>query len=78
MNDVVLTIDTDWAPDCTIDFMAEQLIARQVRATWFVTHMSPAIARLKQYPKLFELGIHPNFSPARRMGIRQRRCYAIA
>ena len=63
MNDVVLTIDTDWAPDCAIDFMAEQLIARQVRATWFVTHMSPAIARLKQYPKLFELGIHPNFLP---------------
>jgi hypothetical protein len=61
MDDVVLTIDMDWAPDFTIDFVAEQLIARQVRATWFVTHMSPAIARLKQYPNLFELGIHPNF-----------------
>jgi len=61
MDDVVLTIDIDWAPDFTIDFVAEQLIARQVRATWFVTHMSPAIARLNQYPNLFELGIHPNF-----------------
>lgn len=63
MDDVVVTIDTDWAPDCTIDFVADQLLAHQVRATWFVTHMSPAIARLKQYPELFELGIHPNFLP---------------
>ena len=61
MDDVVLTIDIDWAPDFTIDFVAEQLISRQIRATWFVTHVSPAIARLKQYPDLFELGIHPNF-----------------
>ena len=63
MDDVVLTIDIDWAPDFTIDFIAEQLISRQVRATWFVTHMSPAIARLKRYSNLFELGIHPNFLP---------------
>lgn len=63
MDDVILTIDIDWAPDFTIEFVAEHLISRQVRATWFVTHMSPAIARLKQYPDLFELGIHPNFLP---------------
>ena len=61
MDDVVLTLDMDWAPDCTIDFVAKRLIAHQVRATWFVTHMSPAIVRLRQYPELFELGIHPNF-----------------
>jgi hypothetical protein len=61
MDDVVLTIDIDWAPDFAIDFVADQLISRQVRATWFVTHMSPAVARLKQHPNLFELGIHPNF-----------------
>ncbi len=46
MNDVVLTVDVDWAPDFTIDFVAEQLIAHKVQATWFVTHWSPAIARL--------------------------------
>ena len=63
MDDVVITIDTDWAPDCTIDFVADQLLAHQVRATWFVTHMSPAIARLQQHAALFELGIHPNFLP---------------
>lgn len=63
MDDVVLTIDTDWAPDFTIDFVAEQLIAHRLRATWFVTHMSPAITRLMGHPELFELGIHPNFLP---------------
>lgn len=63
MDDVVLTIDTDWAPDCAIDLVAERLIAHRVRATWFVTHMSPAIARLTRRPELFELGIHPNFLP---------------
>ncbi|MGH7824306.1 MAG: hypothetical protein ACREQ7_03915 [Candidatus Binatia bacterium] len=61
MDDVVLTIDTDWAPDCTIDFVAEQLIAHRVRTTWFLTHTSPAITRLAAHPELFELGIHPNF-----------------
>ena len=62
-NAVVLTLDIDWAPDFAIDFVADKLVERQVRATWFVTHESPAIIRLKQYPELFELGIHPNFFP---------------
>ena len=60
-NDVVLTLDTDWAPDFVIDYVADQLIECQVRATWFVTHSSPAIERLRMRPELFELGIHPNF-----------------
>ncbi len=63
MNDVVLTLDIDWAPECAIDWIAAHLVRRQVRATWFVTHMSPAIARLRDHPELFELGIHPNFLP---------------
>jgi hypothetical protein len=63
MDEVVLTIDVDWAPDFAIDFVADHLISRRVRATWFVTHMSPAIARLQTYPEFFELGIHPNFLP---------------
>ena len=59
----MVTLDIDWAPDFAIDFVAEKLAERQVCATWFVTHVSPAIERLRQYPKLFELGIHPNFLP---------------
>lgn len=59
----VITLDIDWAPDYAIDFAASLLIEAQVRATWFVTHDSPAIERLRQHPHLFELGIHPNFLP---------------
>ena len=63
VDSIALTLDLDWAPDFAIDFVAERLIIRQVRATWFVTHLSPAIERLRRYPELFELGIHPNFLP---------------
>jgi hypothetical protein len=63
MDDLVLTMDVEWAPDFAIDFVADHLMARRVRATWFVTHGSPAIERLRRYPDLFELGIHPNFLP---------------
>ena len=63
MELMALTIDIDWAPDFMIDFAAEALAARRVCATWFVTHSSPAVDRLRQHPKLFELGIHPNFQP---------------
>jgi hypothetical protein len=59
----VITLDIDWAPDYAIDFAAALLIEAQVRATWFVTHDSPAVGRLRQHPHLFELGIHPNFLP---------------
>lgn len=61
MDDALLTLDIDWAPDCTIEWIARTLVARQVRATWFVTHLSPAVERLRDHPDLFQLGIHPNF-----------------
>lgn len=61
VDHAVLTLDIDWAPDCAIDWVAAQLVARQVRATWFVTHASAAVDRLRDHPELFELGIHPNF-----------------
>jgi hypothetical protein len=60
---VSLTFDIDWAPDFVIDDVAARLIARSVKATWFVTHASPAVSRLAARPDLFELGIHPNFLP---------------
>lgn len=58
-----ITIDTDWASDDVIQHVADRLTAAQVKATWFVTHQSAAIARLAQEPELFEIGIHPNFLP---------------
>jgi polysaccharide deactylase WbmS-like protein len=62
VNDVVATLDVDWAPDFAIDFTAELLAGEGVRSTWLVTHASPAIERLAARPDLFELGIHPNFA----------------
>jgi len=62
-NGIALTLDVDWAPDFMIDFAAQILSEHQVRATWFITHDSPALGRLRSQPELFELGIHPNFFP---------------
>lgn len=67
----IITIDLDWAPDFAIDLAANRLVESQVRATWFVTHSSPAVDRLKAHPDLFELGIHPNFLPGSSHGANQ-------
>ena len=56
----LLTFDTDWAPDYTIDYVSEKLEKAKIKSTWFITHDSPAIQRLVNNP-LFEVGIHPNF-----------------
>jgi hypothetical protein len=60
---LVLTLDVDWAPDWMIDAVADQLAAAGVPATWFATHASPALERLRERADLFELGVHPNFRP---------------
>jgi len=60
-NAAGITLDIDWAPDFVIDRVAEAFLEHQVPATWFVTHASPAVDRLRREPELFELGIHPNF-----------------
>lgn len=60
LNALSFTVDIDWAPDFMIDEMAQEFSKYGVKCTWFVTHPSAAIDRLKQNP-LFELGIHPNF-----------------
>ena len=58
-----LTLDVDWAPTFVIDEVASILLRHRVHATWYVTHASPAIDRLRRHADLFELGIHPNFHP---------------
>lgn len=73
MNDAaltgpIITLDVDWAPDFAINYCAELLIEANVRATWFVTHQSPAIRSLLTNTDLFELGIHPNFQSGSTMG----------
>lgn len=59
-REIALTLDVDWAPDWIIDSVAGRLVRAGVRATWFATHLSPAIARL-QAAALFEVAPHPNF-----------------
>jgi len=59
---VVLTLDVDWAPDFVINVVAEQLVSRGVRVSWFITQQGPAVTRLGYYGELFELGIPAEFS----------------
>jgi hypothetical protein len=59
-SDIVLTIDVDWAPDWMIEELSDTLLRKKVKATWFVTHPSPAVESLKRQPDIFEIGIHPN------------------
>ncbi len=63
MNEYALTFDIDWAPDFMIDHVSAYLIDRKLKATWFLTHDSPAVKRLLSHKDLFEFGIHPNFLP---------------
>lgn len=57
----IITLDIDWISDCVIQDVAQLLLERRVKSTWFVTHATPALDVLRQHPDLFELGIHPNF-----------------
>jgi hypothetical protein len=63
LNRSLITLDVDWAPDFAIELAARVLIESRIKATWFITHMSPAIESLRKRSDLFELGVHPNFLP---------------
>lgn len=56
-----LTLDIDWATDRVIEDSIELVESLGLRATWFVTHATPMVDRLRANPD-FELGIHPNFN----------------
>lgn len=58
---VFLTFDIDWAHDEVLADCIDLVEEADVPATWFVTHETPLLARLRANPK-FELGIHPNFN----------------
>lgn len=60
-NKAYLTFDIDWAHDEILKYTIELVESYDVYATWFVTHKTPLIQRLRENPK-FELGIHPNFN----------------
>lgn len=63
MNKILLSFDTDWAPDFVIEKIINILIKNRIKSTWFITHNSPMIDKIKKNTELFEIGLHPNFYP---------------
>jgi hypothetical protein len=60
-NKLFLTLDIDWVHDEVLADTIDVLESYSVSATFFVTHKTPVLERLRENPK-FELGIHPNFN----------------
>lgn len=60
-SDIFITLDIDWAADDVLADSIDLIEAAGVAATWFVTHDTVLLDRLRDNDK-FELGIHPNFN----------------
>jgi len=60
-NKLFLTFDIDWAHDDILSDTIDIIEKVDVAATWFITHETPVLQRLRENSK-FELGIHPNFN----------------
>ncbi len=73
LSKLYLTIDVDWASDHVIESCIEVLAAKEVPTTWFITHNSPVLERLREI-SYFELGIHPNFNFLLNGDARNGRC----
>jgi len=58
---IFLSFDIDWANDSILADSIELVERAGVPATWFITHQTPLIERLRSNPS-FTLGIHPNFN----------------
>jgi len=58
---VFITMDLDWACDDVLNDTIDLVERYDVAVTWFVTHDTPVLERLRENPK-FELGLHPNFT----------------
>jgi len=56
-----LTFDLDWVADEVLAEVLDLVEGLGVAATWFVTHDTPLLERMRANPR-FELGIHPNFN----------------
>jgi hypothetical protein len=61
-NKAFLTVDVEWSCDSVLCDSIDLVEDAGVPATWFVTHETHLLQRLRSNP-LFELGIHPNFNP---------------
>ena len=59
-NEILITLDIDWAPDPVIEYCVNLLDKLSIRATFFATHASSLISNIQSMDN-FEVGIHPNF-----------------
>jgi len=62
LKKIYLTFDIDWAIDEIIEDSIDLILEYGARATFFITHGTPILKTLRQFPQVFELGIHPNFN----------------
>ncbi len=60
LDNVMITLDVDWAPDFVLEFVLELLLKYNVKATFFATHDSSLLRGIDK--NHFEVGIHPNFN----------------
>lgn len=60
-DSLCLTFDIDWVCDEILSDTIDLVERSDAPATWFVTHDTPLLNRLRKNSK-FELGIHPNFN----------------
>ena len=60
-NKFFITFDVDWACDEVFSFAIDTMEDAGLPATWFITHETSLLARLRANEK-FELGLHPNFN----------------
>ncbi len=65
-----MTLDIDWASDEVLGHAIDLVDRLGVCATWFITHDTPLLARLRASDR-YEIGIHPNFNPLLFHGDRQ-------
>jgi hypothetical protein len=71
-----VTFDVDWSPDWMIEDVCRILDSHDAPSTWFVTHDSPAIRKLRLRADRVELGIHPNCLPGSTHGRSEREALA--
>ena len=60
-KDIFITFDIDWAANEILEYTLDIIEQADICATFFVTHDTPILKRMRSNPKI-ELGIHPNFN----------------
>ena len=74
-NKVFITFDIDWAPDHMVNHVIDLCIQFEISATFFATHFCETLTRLRNYPELFEIGLHPNFLPGSTQGTTEKEVF---